>query len=747
MNHKVHNQIVSFIWNIADDVLRDKVGGKSKYRDYILPFVVLRRIDALLVTTKEKVLEQNKFMEDHGIDNKQGLTQSSGFPFYNISGFTFADNSPKDANFPYTSLLNAGGNIQANFETYLDGFSANVQKIISRFKVRQNLETMKEAGITYALIEKFASKEINLTPLESINEKGEKIPPLTNHGMGYVFEELIRRFNEDYNEEAGQHFTPREVIKLMTNIIFEPIKDKLPKGKAVSIYDPACGSGGMLTQGEETALKLTQNNIKVQLYGQESDPEIWAVCSSDMLIKGEDADNIYYGSTLSDDGFKGRQFDFMLTNPPYGKSWKQDEDFIVDDRGKKDKENIKDLRFRYGLPSISDGQMLFLSAMVAKMKIHTELGSRIASVHNGSSLFTGDAGSGESEIRRYLLENDLIECIIALPESIFYNTGIPTYIWILANQKPEHRKGQVQLINALNLYEPLRRNLGKKNCELSNDHINQILNIYLDFNRNVECRIENVKCISKIFDNSDFGYHKITVERPLRLKSKFTNPSVESLRFVESIKDEMQWIYEKYGNKVYDDLKQYEKEIIAHFEKEEIKLTPANQKSILKAETWQKQKTLFDAAVILQKEIGEEEFSDFNIFSKKVSKAATDLKLKISAAELKKIMLAVSRKAEEAEPVIKSKTKDKTEYEPDSDLRDTENVPLKEDIQTFFEREVLPYVPDAWIDHDKTVKGYSISFTRYFYNYEAPRNLEDIKAEILQLEKETDGILKEIINS
>ena len=737
MNHKVHNQIVSFIWNIADDVLRDKVGGKSKYRDYILPFVVLRRIDALLVKTKEQVLEQNKFLDDNGIDNKQGLTQTSGYPFYNTSGFTFADNSQKDAKFPYTSLINAGGNIDANFEAYLDGFSPNVQQIISRFKVRQLLETMKDAGITFSLIEKFASKEVNLTPVEAINEKEEKLPPLTNHGMGYVFEELIRRFNEDYNEEAGQHFTPREVIKLMTNIIFEPIKDKLPKGKAVSIYDPACGSGGMLTQGEETALKFTKDNIKVQLYGQESDPEIWAVCSSDMLIKGEDAENIFYGSTLSDDGFKGRQFDFMLTNPPYGKSWKQDEDFIVDDRGKKGKENIKDLRFQKGLPSISDGQMLFLSAMVAKMKTHTDLGSRIASVHNGSSLFTGDAGSGESEIRRHLLESDLIECIIALPENIFYNTGIPTYIWILANRKPEHRKGKVQLINALNLYQPLRRNLGKKNCELSKDHIKQILDIYLAFEETE---------ISKIFDNTDFGYHKITVERPLRLKSKFTTEAVEQLRYAQGMKDEMQYVYEKYGNKVYESLKPFEKEILAHFEKEEINITPANRKKLLKTETWTNQKVLLDAADALHKAIGEAEYTDFNLFTKKVSKAAKELELKLSAADLKKIMLAVSWKDEEAEPVIKKKDKNGTEYEADPDLRDTENVPLKDDIQAFFEREVLPYVPDAWIDHDKTTVGYSISFTRYFYTYQPPRDLEEIKAEIKQLEKETEGILSEIIN-
>jgi type I restriction enzyme M protein len=435
MNQKVHNQIVSFIWSIADDVLRD-VFVRGKYRDIILPFTVLRRLDALLVPTKDKVLEANAFLIQQNIDDKKALENQSGYPFWNISRFTFE------------TLMNDADNIDTNLEAYLDGYSPNVQEIISKFKLRNQLETMKEAGVTYLLIEKLCNKEINLSPNEVKNSKGETLPPLTNLGMGYVFEELIRKFNEENNEEAGEHFTPREIIKLMTHILFTPVKDKIKKGTYL-IYDPACGSGGMLTEAEHFAMEVTNNKADFMLYGQEVNPETYAICTSDMLIKGEKSENIAYGSTLSKDGFPHLHFDFMLSNPPYGKTWKIDEDAIVNDRGKKGSQNIKDNRFQIGLPSISDGQLLFLMNMVSKMKHNTEMGSRIATVHNGSALFTGDAGGGESEIRKYIIENDWLECIIALPKNIFYNTGIPTYIWIVSNKKDPKRKGKVQLINAM----------------------------------------------------------------------------------------------------------------------------------------------------------------------------------------------------------------------------------------------------------------------------------------------------------
>lgn len=736
MNHKTHNQIVNFIWSIADDVLRDDF-VRGKYRDIILPFTVLRRLDVLLVDTKEKVLETNAFLEKEGIDNKDGLIKISGYPFYNTSGFTMADNSDKDAEYSYTSLLNDPANIDSNLEAYLDGFSPNIQQIIDRFEIRKQLQKLRENELTFHLIEKYASKEINLSPKEAFNSKGEKLPPLTNLGMGYVFEELIRKFNEENNEEAGEHFTPREIIKLMTQMLFRPVKEKLKAGGAYSIYDPACGSGGMLTEAEKYAKRLVQN-ATFNLHGQEVNPETWAICTSDMLIKDENPENIVYGSTLSNDGFSSKEFDFMLSNPPYGKSWKKDEDRIVDDRGKKGKELIKDSRFQIGLPTISDGQLLFLTNMVHKKKKHTDLGSRVATVHNGSALFTGDAGGGESEIRKYLIENDLIECIVALPENIFYNTGIPTYIWVLSNRKQgTPREGKIQLINAVNEYEPLRRNLGQKNCELSSDQIENITKTYLNFDETP---------ISKIFNNNEFGYWKITVERPLRLKSQFSEEAINGLRFHDSIRQEMEWLWDHAKEEVYNDLKPWKQKLESHLDKEEIKISPANKKKLLSVSFWKERKKLMELGHQLMKAIGIDLYDDFNKFSDLLSKEAKALDQKVSAPELKAIAQAVSWKDEEAKEVIKKKEKDGTIfYEPDPDLRDTESVSLTDDIEAFFKREVLPYVPDAWIDHDKTVIGYSISFTRYFYQYEPPRDLEDIKREILQLEEETEGILEEIV--
>ena len=724
MNQKVHNQIVSFIWSIADDVLRD-VFVRGKYRDIILPFTVLRRLDALLVPTKEKVLEANAFLIKQNIDDKKALENQSGYPFWNISKFTFE------------TLMNDADNIDTNLEAYLDGYSPNVQEIISKFKLRNQLETMKEAGVTYLLIEKLCNKEINLSPNEAKNSKGETLPPLTNLGMGYVFEELIRKFNEENNEQAGEHFTPREIIKLMTHILFTPVKDKIKKGTYL-IYDPACGSGGMLTEAEHFAMEVTNNKADFMLYGQEVNPETYAICTSDMLIKGEKSENIAYGSTLSKDGFPHLHFDFMLSNPPYGKTWKIDEDVIVDDRGKKGKENIKDKRFDIGLPSISDGQLLFLMNMVSKMKHNTELGSRIATVHNGSALFTGDAGGGESEIRKYIIENDWLECIIALPKNIFYNTGIPTYIWIVSNKKDPKRKGKVQLINAMELYEKFRKNLGQKNCEMKPAHIDTITNLYMDF---VESDI------SKIYPNEYFGYNKITVERPLRLSAQFTPEAIATLRFEKSIAEEMEWAYTHFGDGLYNDLKKYKDKIESHLNKNEVKLKPADKSKLLSAEHWKSQLALMQSAQKIADKLGNKQFDDFNTFVLLLNKTIKELKLDIDAKGLKAITDAITWKNEDAERVIKKTEKDGTIiYEADSDLRDTENVPLDQDIQEYFEREVLQHIPDAWIDESKTVKGYEISFTRYFYNYMPPRSIEEITAEIFELEKETEGILNEIVN-
>lgn len=488
MNQAQHNTIVNFIWSIADDVLRD-VYTRGKYRDIILPFTVLRRLDAILEPTKEAVLQMHEKLNTMKIDNQAPqLRKVSGYVFYNTSKYTFK------------KLLNEPGNIRQNLETYLDGFSSDVQDIISKFKLRNQLETMEEGNITFPLIEKFCTSTINLSPKPVLDKDYNIVMEgLSNLGMGYVFEELIRKFNEENNEEAGEHFTPREIIKLMTHLIFDPIKGKIKDGTYL-IYDPACGSGGMLTEAEHFALEINPK-ATFHLYGQEVNPETFAICKADMLIKEEDPDKIAFGSTLSNDGFSNLQFDFMLSNPPYGKTWKIDQPAIVD------KKEIIDHRFKIGVPRVNDGQLLFLMNMVSKMKKDSELGSRFATIHNGSALFTGDAGQGESEIRKYLFENDLLEAIIALPNDLFYNTGIPTYIFVLTNKKEKKRKGKLQLINvtADHFNSKMRKPLGKKRVQFDASHINTITKLFLDFEPNE---------YSIILDNTDFGYHQITVHQP-----------------------------------------------------------------------------------------------------------------------------------------------------------------------------------------------------------------------------------------
>lgn len=731
MKNKAHNKIVSYIWGIADDVLRD-VFVRGKYRDIILPFTVLRRLDVLLEETKEKVLENNQFLIDNKIDDKSVLTKFSKYPFYNTSKFTLGKNGPRDAKFKFVSIMSDPDNVDSNLEAYLDGFSPNVQEIISKFKIRNQLETMREAGITYALIEKLVSNEINLGPFEVINSKGDKLPRLTNLGMGYVFEELIRKFNEENNEEAGEHFTPREIIRLMTHVIFEPLKGKLKEHARYSIYDPACGSGGMLTEAEHFALKITENKSKFVLYGQEVNPETYAICTSDMLIKDENPENIAYGSTLSADGFIGKKFDFMLSNPPYGKSWKIDIDSILD--GKK----IIDPRFSVGTPRSSDGQLLFLANMAYKMKDSTDLGSRVASVHNGSALFTGDAGSGESNIRQWLIENDWLDCIIGLPKNMFYNTGISTYIFILSNRKNNNRKGKVQLIDASEIYKKMRKSLGQKSYELTEDHIREITDTYLNFEENE---------ISKIFNNSDFGYQKIIVERPLRLSCQFTQEKVDSLRYHKSLRDEMEYIYNRFGDEVYTDIRMHKPSILKYWEANEIKVSNPNKNKLFDVNYWKSQRNIMRATQDLYDHFKDTISNDFNVFSKSLDKAIKELGLKISSSDKKQIIDVISWKNEEAEAVVKKKSKNgELIYEPDSDLRDSENVPLLEDIDEYFDREVLPHVPDAWIDYSKTKIGYEISFTKYFYKYQPLRSLEEITKDLIALEEKSEGLLKKILS-
>ena len=509
MDNQVHSQMVSFIWGIADDCLRD-VYVRGKYRDVILPMTVIRRLDALLEDSKEAVLDMKKKLDAAGIDNQwPALCNVAGQAFCNASPFRLRD---------LTSRAKKQ-TLKTDFEAYLDGFSPNVQEILEKFKFRNQIDTMIEADILGAVIEKFISSDINLSPNPVYKDEEKtilKYPSLDNHGMGTIFEELIRKFNEENNEEAGEHWTPRDVVELMADLIFMPIADQI-KDATYSCYDGACGTGGMLTVAQDRLTTLAARrgkNVSIHLFGQEINPETYAICKADMLLKGDgdQAEHISYGSTLSLDGNATRQFDFMLSNPPYGKSWKTDAEKMG---GKKE---ILDSRFNAYLdggeqltmiPRTSDGQLLFLLNNVAKMKKDTPLGSRIAEVHNGSSIFTGDAGSGESNARRYMIENDLVEVIIAVPENMFYNTGIGTFIWVLSNKKEDRRKGKIQLIDATAMKSALRKNMGKKNCEFTEEIRKEIVRMFLAMEESE---------VSIILNNEDFGYWNVTVERPLRLR-------------------------------------------------------------------------------------------------------------------------------------------------------------------------------------------------------------------------------------
>jgi type I restriction enzyme M protein len=781
MNQSVHNKLVSFIWSIADDCLRD-VYVRGKYRDVILPMVVLRRLDALLEPTKDAVMEELTFQRDEaGFTewDENGLRAASTYVFYNTSDWTLQR--------LHDTATNSQQLLQANFEDYLNGFSSNVKEIIEKFKLKSQIRHMASKDVLLDVLEKFTSPDVNLTPFEKNDSNGRKLPALSNLGMGYVFEELIRKFNEDNNEEAGEHFTPREVIELMTHIIFDPIKNNLPP--VMTIYDPACGSGGMLTEAQNFIKdedgEIRAINSDVYLYGKEINDETYAICKSDMMIKGNNPENIRVGSTLSTDEFAGTSFDFMLSNPPYGKSWASEQKYI------KDGKDLIDSRFQIRLknywgieedadaiPRSSDGQLLFLMEMVSKMKSLSQspTGTRIASVHNGSSLFTGDAGGGESNIRRYIIENDWLEAIVQLPNNLFYNTGITTYIWILSNNKTANRKGKVQLIDAGQLFRKLRKNLGNKNCEFSPEHITEIVKTYTDLAAIERTADEGIA--AKVFDNSDFGYHKVTIERPKRLKAQFTTERIAELRYDKSLKEAMVYAYETLGESIYTAIDNHKKEILDWCEKNELNLTAANQKKLVAKVTWDKQAFLLEQATILFKSIGNEIFSDFNLFKQKVDAVVKDKKIKLGAAEKNAILNAVSWYDAEAEKVIKGTTKltgdklatllqhlDCTEselvdhgyyatakkgefitYETESDLRDTENVPLKEDIHTYFLREVKPHVEEAWINLDATKIGYEISFNKYFYQHKPLRAINEVTADIIDLEKLSDGLIAEILN-
>ncbi|MEW8086486.1 MAG: class I SAM-dependent DNA methyltransferase [Candidatus Thiodiazotropha endolucinida] len=778
MDHSSHNKIVSFIWSIADDCLRD-VYVRGKYRDVILPMFVLRRLDCLLEGSKDAVMEEVKFQRDNGFTelDPMGLKDASGYVFYNTSPFTLQK--------IVDTASNNRQQLEANFKLYLDGFSDNVKEIVAKFNLRNQAKHMAAKDVLYEVLDKFVSKHINLSPVEATDPDGRKLPPLTNLGMGYVFEELIRKFNEENNEEAGEHFTPREVIHLMTHLLFDPVQGQLPP--TMLVYDPACGSGGMLTESqnylEDSEGPFQVGADSVYLYGKEINDETYAICKSDMMIKGNNPENIKIGSTLATNDFGSMRFDFMLSNPPYGKSWKTDQKAILDGK------EVLDSRFEVVLtdfrgneetvpatPRSSDGQLLFLMEMVDKMKSTSDspLGSRIASVHNGSSLFTGDAGGGESNIRRYIIENDLLEAIIQLPNNLFYNTGITTYIWVLASNKAPNRKGKVQLIDASNLYQKLRKNLGDKNCEFAPEHIQQIVGLHT---------MMPDEGISKVFHNDDFGYYKVTIERPSRRAAQFTPERVATLRFAPAVAELMVWAYERWGDAIYTELKQHKQAIEDHLDREDINLTAKNKKLLLDPKAWTAQRELMQTAEKLMHVIGQELHMDFNIFRAQVEENLKSLKIKLTASEKNQIYNAVSWREDEAEKVIKRVHKlkgdklDKVlaeqsfgefecdqsmladfgywptatkgeyiEYETETDLRDTENVPLKEDIHAYFLREVRPHVDEAWINLGATKIGYEISFNKYFYQHKPLRSLEEVTRDILALEAETEGLLKKLVS-
>ena len=690
------NWIANYIWGIADDVLRD-VYVRGKYRDVILPMTVLRRLDAVLEPTKQAVLDMKATLDAAGVANQDAaLRQAAGQAFHNTSKFTLRDlrAQPKQQQ------------LRADFVDYLDGFSPNVQDILVNFEFRNQIPKLSKADALGALIEKLTSPEIDLSP------RG-----LDNHGMGTVFEELIRRFNEENNEEAGEHFTPRDAVTLMAKLVFRPIADRIESGTYL-LYDGACGTGGMLTVAEDVLHRLAEERgkqVSTHLYGQEINAETYAICKADLLLKGEGeaADNIVGGpehSTLSNDAFPTREFDFMLSNPPYGKSWKTDLERMGGKKGMSDHrfliEHAGDPEYSLVTRS-SDGQMLFLANKLSKMKRGTALGSRIAEVHNGSSLFTGSAGQGESNIRRWIIENDWLEAIVALPLNMFYNTGIATYVWVLTNRKPEHRKGKVQLIDATKWYRPLRKNLGKKNCELGPEDIGRICRTFLDFEETEE---------SRVFDNEEFGYWKVTVERPLRLR---------------------------------------------------VDLSPERCTGFSEACRDAGEEPLADAVERVAETLGPGPHFDFNVFLDVLKADVSGRRAKLTAKRKKLLQTALAARDEAAEPVVKrvhrrgtapdpirglfeSRDGSKTrvvEYEPDTALRDTEQIPLKEGdgIEGFLRREVLPYAGDAWYVAKSVKIGYEISFNRYFHRPEPMRTLDEIGHDILAVERETEGLLLEIL--
>jgi len=675
------SETANFLWTIAE-LLRDTF-KRSKYQDVILPFTVLRRIDCVLEPTKPKVLETHAKLKGKGIKNlAPQLCKASGYAFYNTSPFTFE------------RLLADAPNLAANLRAYIAGFSDNMREVLDKFEFPNTITKLDEAGLLFLVMERF--KSVDLHP--------DKV---SNLEMGTIFEELIRRFNEALNENPGEHFTPRDVIHLLVSLLLTPDLERLQRERiVVTLNDPCCGTGGMVTVGKDEICQINPT-AEVYLYGQEVNPETFAVCKSDLYMKsadGRDAENIAFGSTLSNDQHAAMRFDYQLANPPYGKEWKMDEDAVKTEASRGDGG-----RFGAGLPRISDGQLLFLQHMLNRMQSPDKGGGRVAIVMNGSPLFTGDAGSGESEIRRWIVENDWLEAIVALPEQLFYNTGIATYIWVLTNRKEERRRGRVQLINATDDWVQMRKSLGDKRREISPDHIRQITEIHQAFQAGPHC---------KIFDTSDFGYRKITVERPLRLNIQASPERIARLR----------------DERAFAALVESKKKD-AKSKRQEQDAQSAGRK-------------MQDSILMMLGTLPSELFKDRAEFEAALDRAVKASEIKLAAPVRKAILAALSERDETAEICRDAEG----QAEPDSELRDTENVPLEEDVTAFFDREVKPHVPDAWInmairdEKDGLVGkvGYEINFNRYFYEYQPPRPLEEIEADIRILEKDILEMLREV---
>ena len=692
MEQTQYNQLFSFIWNIATDVLVYAF-EKGDYKKIIMPMTVLRRIDVLLEPTKESLLAQKKMLDEHNISNQDPiLFNITGYPFYNTSLFTMKTlKSETDPN-----------RLKMNFIDYLNGFSKDVQDILDKFHLRQMVDNLTEAERLGSIIEKFTDDKINLSNKPVLDDNGNvRLPALDNHTMGTMFEELLRRFNEEHNvTEAGAHFTPRDYVKLLADLAVIPVVDKL-KDNTYTVYDGACGTGGILTIAQERIKDIATQvgkNVKVLIYGQELQPETFATCKADLMISGdiqsfqyvhgtEMREYIAYDSTISRDGHPGESYDFCISNPPFGTPWKED----LKKRGlaESEKKQFADSRFTIRdnedneisfIPDIGDCQMMFLANNISRMKESTELGTRIVEVHNGSSIFTGDAGSGPSNLRKYIIENDLLEAIVAMPENDFYNTGIGTYIWILTNRKEERRRGFVQLIDATEIKSPLRKNLGFKNCETNEADRQQIVKLLTDFSETPQ---------SKIFPNNEFGYWSVKVCRPLRLKAQITNDGIACCIRDKKYADFQDWL-----------------------------------------------SRLFE-------ETNGEEYLDFNRFiaDAKAASKKHNFKWKKANADALQRYFAVS--CPDASIVID----DKGNPVPDKALEDTEIIPFRYEggIDGFFLNEIVPYTPDAWIDYNSVVEGYELSFTKYFYKPKALRTIADITCDIRAIEEKTNGMLDDIL--